>query len=703
MITLIPLSALCGIVTGLVFRRFGSGGLRQTVNRLLAHLMELRLFLDEPALVWRAQRDLLRENLRMFRQIALPCLITAPLMALVLWQGDLFYGHGPLRAGEAVVITSHDLNARLDAPADVVVESPGVRIPRLTEVSWRVRPLREFGGSLGKNIDIPWPRASVFGVSWVVWFFGISALAAFGAAFVSKPLSILTVLMFVQPVRAADKTPVFLISIDTLRADHAGAYGYTKIRTPNIDSLAQGGTVYEHIDTQIPLTLPSHTVLMTSTYPFANHVEANDESVPAGAVTLASVLRANGYKTAAFIGSMILDKRYGLDQGFDVYDSPFGNSRVRRDAALVTRAALQWLEGHHGEPVFAFLHFYDLHTPYTLPQVAGLTPTIAGYDAELKYADEVLGRLRDGLIRDGLWDKALVILVADHGESLGDHGETSHGYFIYESTMHVPLIVHWPAGAGSHPARSAEGGGLIDVAPTVLEFLHIAAPASFAGVSLLSGHERSIYGESVYAQENFGWAALRSLQSGAFKFIDAPRAELYDLLEDPGERVNVLGAHAEQGRALKSRLDAIVPTGSQGAPKPGSGSARAVLGSLGYTSGGRAAALGHVVDPKDRIGEQEAFEGSLTLLYSGQYAKALVALGKIVKQDPDNTAVLCALGEAYLRSGDSAHALASWQKALERDPKNRTAAESIGGYWLARGNPDKACGFVPAAPQCKGR
>jgi len=701
MITLIPLSALCGIVTGLVFRRFGSGGLKQTVNRILAHLMELRLFLDEPALVWRAQRDLLRENLRLFRHIALPCLITAPLMALVLWQGDLFYGHGPLRAGEAVVVTARDLNARLEAPADVAVESPAVRIPRLNEVSWRVRPVHEFSGSLGKGVEIPWPRVSVTGVSWMVWFFLISALAAFGAAFIRKPLSALAVLMFVQSVSAADKTPVLLISIDTLRADHVGAYGYTKVRTPNIDSLARGGTVYEHIDTQIPLTLPSHTVLMTSTYPFANHVEANDESVPAGAVTLASVLRGSGYKTAAFIGSMILDKRYGLDQGFDVYDSPFGNSRVRRDAALVTRAALQWLDGHRAEPVFAFLHFYDLHTPYTLPGVGGLTPTLAGYDAELTYADEALGRLRDGLIRDGLWDKALVILVTDHGESLGDHGETSHGYFIYESTMHVPLIVHWPAGAGSHPARSAEGGGLIDVAPTVLDFLHLAAPVSFAGVSLLSGRGRDTYGESVYAQENFGWAALRSLQAGEFKFIDAPRAELYDLLKDPGERVNVLAAHAEQGRALKSRLDALGPL--QRVAQPAAGSSRDVLGSLGYTSGGRAAALGHVVDPKDRIGEQEAFEGSLTLLYSGQYGKALVSLGKIVKQDPENMAALCALGEAYLRSGDSVHALASWQKALERDPKNRAAAESLGGYWLARGNPDKACGFVPSAPQCKGR
>ncbi len=163
-----------------------------------------------------------------------------------------------------------------------------------------------------------------------------------------------------------------MISIDTLRADHLSAYGYTKIRTPNIDSFGDGGTIYAQIDAQVPLTLPSHTSLMTSTYPFENRVEVNGEPVPAGAITLASVLRANGYRTAAFIGSMILDKQYGLDQGFDVYDSPFRSTSVRRDAALVTRAALQWLERNTGQPEFAFLHVYDLHTPYTLPQVAGL-------------------------------------------------------------------------------------------------------------------------------------------------------------------------------------------------------------------------------------------------------------------------------------------------------------------------------------------
>jgi tetratricopeptide (TPR) repeat protein len=456
---------------------------------------------------------------------------------------------------------------------------------------------------------------------------------------------------------------------------------------------------------------------MTSTYPFENRVEENSESVPSGAVTLASVLHANGYRTAAFIGSIMLDRRYGLDKGFDLYDSPFEmaagetpnpySARVRRDAALVTRAARQWIGENRGEPVFVFLHLYDLHTPYALPQVAGLTPSVAGYDAELEHVDQVLGRLRDALQRDGFWDKALVILLADHGESLGDHGETSHGYFIYESTMHVPLIIHWPASASQYPARVTGAGGLIDVAPTILDFLHIAAPPSFEGVSLLSEHgERMIYGESVYPQETFGWAALRSLQSGTYKYIDAPKAELYDLSKDPGERANILPAHSVEARSMKAQLEDLMARHAapqrQSSSEP-SAHTREVLGSLGYTAGGKQAVRNPATDPKDKLAEQEAYERGLTLLYTARYGQAILTLQRIVTSDARNLPALGALGEAYLRSGNAARALELWQQALERDPAYRPAAESIGEYWLARKDYEKACRFVPAAPQCKGR
>jgi arylsulfatase A-like enzyme len=382
------------------------------------------------------------------------------------------------------------------------------------------------------------------------------------------------------------------------------------------------------------------------------------------------------------------------------------SARVRRDAALVARAGRQWIGENRGAPVFAFLHLYDLHTPYTLPPVAGLTPSVTGYDGELEHVDQVLGRLREALERDGFWDKALVILLADHGESLGDHGETSHGYFIYESTMHVPLIIHWPAGASNYPARVTDAGGLIDVAPTILDFLHIVAPPSFEGVSLLSGHERTIYGESVYPQESFGWAALRSLQSRDYKYIYAPKAELYDLLKDPGERSNILSAHPAEARSMKALLDDLMarhPATERQSSSEIPAHTREVLGSLGYTAGGKQAARNQPADPKDKLAEEEAYERGLTLLYSGRYDQAILTLRRIVTGDARNLPALGALGEAYLRSGNAARALELWQQALERDPAYRPAAESIGDYWLSRKDYDKACRFVPSAPQCQGR
>lgn len=713
-LTLVPLSALCGILAAFVFRRFASPELGKTVNRIIAHLMELWLFFDEPELILEAQRDLLRENIRMFRQIAVPLAITAPLLALVVWQADGFFGRGTLPAGEAAVVTAHvrsgDLsNVQLRTPPDVRVETPGIRIPRLREVSWRIRPEKDFSGQLSatgdvQNIDVPWPRKS-----WLLWFFVISMISAWLASRIPMPFALMFLLLC-RPASAADEPPVILISIDTLRADHLSAYGYRKAPTPNIDAFGEKGTIYTQIDSQVPLTLPSHVALMTSTYPFENRVEVNGDALLPGAVTLASILRANGYRTAAFIGSVVLEKRYGLDQGFDVYDSPFEGARVRRDAALVTRAARVWLEKNAGLPAFAFVHLYDLHTPYTLPQVAVLTPTIAGYDAELHYVDQTLGRFRDALVHDGLWDKALIVLLADHGESLGDHGETSHGYFVYESTLHVPLIVHWPAhwpgSSAGYPGRIQQPGGLMDVAPTILDFLHISAAASFEGVSLLPGHEpHAVYSESIYPQRGFGWAPLRSLRTGQYKYIDAPRAELYDVAKDPSERVNVLAAHPKEAQALKAELTALMaryPPKQSSAAAEISSRTREVLKSLGYLAGGRQPARKQPADPKDKLPEAEAYENGLAFLYSARYEKAIATFQRIVTRDAGNLPALCALGESYLRQGDGTRALALWQRALEKDPDYQPAADSIGEYWLARKDYEKACRFVPAAPQCAG-
>ncbi|HUI73384.1 MAG TPA: sulfatase-like hydrolase/transferase [Candidatus Acidoferrum sp.] len=509
----------------------------------------------------------------------------------------------------------------------------------------------------------------------------------------------------------AQPAPIILISVDTLRADHLSAYGYRKIRTPHIDSFAQGGTLFSHAETQIPLTLPSHMTLFTSTYPFENRVEENGEQVPHGAVTLASILRARGYKTAAFIGSDFLDRRYGLDVGFDVYDSPFDieaaekanpfTMSFRRDGALVLQAARRWLDANQGEPVFVFVHLFDLHQPYTLPAELARAHGISRYDQQLEYVDEIVGRFQEALMRSGWWEKSLVVLLADHGEGLGDHQEADHGYFIYESTLHVPLIFHWPKGGQSYPAMARTPAGLIDVAPTILEFLGAAAPASFEGKSQLeaikSGASEgtgAVYSESRYAHDAFRWAALRAVRVGNYKFIEAPKTELYDLESDPHEQQNLISKKSAVAEEMRRQLGQLLArfAPSESAPKPAiSPEVLAQLESLGYL-----AARPHddpessSIDPKDRLREYELYRASLISLIEGHAAAAAPEFRRIVSEDPQSTLARFHLGESYLQIHKPMEAVREWTIALRLDPSYAPAAEALGQYWLERGDSAKA-------------
>jgi choline-sulfatase len=508
----------------------------------------------------------------------------------------------------------------------------------------------------------------------------------------------------------AQPPPVILISIDTLRADHLSAYGYRKIATPNIDSFAQQGTIFTEVNSQIPLTLPSHTSLFTSTYPFENGIEENAVVVPSSAVTLASILRSHGYQTAAFIGSNMLDRRFGLDNGFDEYDSPFGaapstgpanaySTRSRRDGALVLRAASAYLAAHRDRPVFVFIHLFDLHTPYrrSLAQDSS-EPETAGYDAELAYIDQILGRFQQSFKQNDWWRKSLVVLLADHGESLGDHGELSHGYFIYQSTLHVPLIVHWPEGAPRQPERIAQPAGLIDVAPTILDALHFPAPPSFSGVSLLEANAaRPVFSESVYARDSFRWAALRSLRIGPWKYVEAPHPELFNVEKDPGESANAVRANSAQAAALRSELSRLMARHARAGPDPvrdTSDAARKSLGSLGYLSGGSSKPLRDSPDPKDRLAEYQMFDRALDALYSRRLEAAIRGFHQILARDKDNLPARGTLGDAYLRAGKPDEAVREWTAALAYDPEYSPAAEALGEYYISRQNWAKALGFL---------
>lgn len=493
----------------------------------------------------------------------------------------------------------------------------------------------------------------------------------------------------------SNQTPVILISVDTLRADHLGAYGYTKIHTPTLDSFAQGGTRFAAIDSQIPLTLPSHTSLFTSTYPFENGVEENAEIVPAGLITLASILQSHGYRTGAFLGSDLLSQRFGLNRGFEVYDAPFHAPagdlqnpyavRVRRDAALVVRSASQWLSAPSKQPPLLFLHLFDLHTPYSVPSPNRIQPNATGYDAEIEYVDRVLGRFREMLIQKGWWGRSLVILLADHGESLGEHGETSHGYFIYQSTLWVPLLIHWPANAQNYPAVVTDPGSLIDVAPTILDFLHIEQPAAFRGTSLLKpSNTRRVYSESMYAHDAFLWSPLRSLRVGNFQYIDAPTAELYSLKSDPGELKNSIRAEFSEAHELRDSLRRLLSRDSiqrQHAAPENSPASMATLRSLGYVAGGSqhttATAAGSGPDPKDRLPEYQAYERGLEALYDHRESQAVAIFREILEHDASNTITRYYLGEAYLRLHDPDNALREWKTALTRDPSYTPAADAI--------------------------
>jgi len=530
---------------------------------------------------------------------------------------------------------------------------------------------------------------------------------------------------------ASARPPVILVSIDTLRADRVGAYGYRRIATPNIDSFAVGGTLFSNVVCQTPLTLPSHTTLFTSTYPFENGIQENAETVPSGAITLAGVLRSRGYQTAAFIGSIFLERQLGLDQGFDTYDSPFNFEafsplsgemffggvespylvRDRRDGVLVISAALRWLSARREQPVFVFIHLFDLHTPYGLPPEVARRKGISRYDAQLESVDGLIGRLKSGLAQAGWWDKALTILLSDHGEGLGDHGESLHGVFIYQSTLHVPLMVHWPAGTAAQPARIEKPAGLIDVAPTILDFLGAPAPASFAGTSLLGAASHPVYSESLYTHDSFGWAALRSLRLGPYKYIEAPRPELYDLEKDPGERNNIVATNPGQASTLRTELANLLARYPRRAPAAAAVATPEVqkLLSLGYLAPGpRTRLAGSGADPKDRLAEYRLYEMSMDAVTHRRLNEAVALLTRILATDPTNPVARRDLGSCYLDLDDYAKARASFEELVRVAPDDYPsqfglgmADKHLGLLDQARAHFEAACRIAPRALQCR--
>jgi choline-sulfatase len=489
-----------------------------------------------------------------------------------------------------------------------------------------------------------------------------------------------------QMAEAAQAPPsVILISVDTLRADHLSCYGYRRVSAPHIDRVASNGTLFSAVDSQIPMTLPSHVSLFTSTYPFSNGIEDNGEKLPSHAVTLATILKSRGFATAAFAGGFVLDSRFGLNQGFDVYDSPFDlhgqtttdTGDIKRIGEDVVRSAIDWMTATLRRPFFVFVHLYDLHTPYNLPP-AERARFGGGYDGELQYVDEQIGRLWEFLSQQRLLQNTMVVLTADHGEGLGEHGEGTHGYFVYQSTLWVPLIIRWPGEARKLPPRVETPVGLIDVAPTILQVLGIPEPPQFQGRSLLglakeSHAPRAVFSESLYGHRHFGTSSLWSLRLGRYKYIEAPRREFYDLVDDPHETRNLYSQ--KRSLALASR-EQLLALRARFHPERGAEStsldpeAIARLSSLGYVavSSYHPAPLGTGADPKDRIKPFEEFGRAILLGSEGKINESDALLESLLSDYPDLADVRMSLGLNYQRLKNHTQAANEFQQVLKVNP-----------------------------------
>jgi arylsulfatase A-like enzyme len=398
-----------------------------------------------------------------------------------------------------------------------------------------------------------------------------------------------------RPVDAARlrTTGVLLVTLDTARADRLSPYGFMDARMPHLERLAREGALFEQAFTVAPLTLPAHASLFTGLLPPSHAVRDNaDQPLAAAHTTLAERLQSRGFRTGAFVGSVVLQSDRGLAQGFDTYRdvrAQAGASTRQRPGNMVVDEAIEWLEEAAGSPFLLWAHLYDAHAPYEPPapyRAAHADP----YVGELLFADAQLGRLLEALDRLHLAERTIVVVAADHGEGLGEHGEETHGLLVYDSVLRVPLIVRAP---GVPSRRIADVVSLVDVAPTVLDFLGIAADRSDGHSLLGSLNGRRIdaeaYAESLYPAR-MGLPPVHTLRDGRFKLIDGPRPELYDLQTDPFEERNVIGARGRIAAAMRERLDVIAgPAAQRRQPEPQprvSPEVRERLTALGYVVGG---------------------------------------------------------------------------------------------------------------------
>jgi arylsulfatase A-like enzyme/Flp pilus assembly protein TadD len=506
---------------------------------------------------------------------------------------------------------------------------------------------------------------------------------------------------------------IVLITVDTTRADRMGFLGSKRGLTPNLDALARNSVVFTHAYSQAPFTAPSHSTILTGTYPQFHQVEDFEVPLTKDLPFAPAILQADGYHTAAFVGSIVLDPHQGLaigfDRGFDTYDAGFrmwhpgGDHYTTTDrrGAVVVEHALAWLGKRPPGPFFMWVHLYDPHYPYDPPEPFKTRYKSALYDGEIAYSDHALGKLFSYLRAHGLYENSVIAVMSDHGESLGDHGEDFHGFFLYDATIHVPLLLKLP-GDRLAGKRIDNHVGLVDVLPTILQEVGIAVPQEIQGESLMGmmttkpkpppaargeaapasplSADRPEYAETEYGVRSYGWSAIRSLRTGKYLFVEAPRRELYDLAADPKAEHDLAGTSKAVADTLQGQLDAFRQKTTKGGAAPiatNDPEAQEKLAALGYTAASTvapsASSLG--ADPKDKIDIGNMMGQANFLLEDKRLEEAVVLLQRVIAKEPNLWIAYSKLGaaEAQLRHFDAA--VVAKRKAVELAP------DSVNGHY----------------------
>jgi arylsulfatase A-like enzyme/Tfp pilus assembly protein PilF len=511
---------------------------------------------------------------------------------------------------------------------------------------------------------------------------------------------------------AGTRPNVLLVTIDTLRADHLGCYGHRAAMTPTLDALAARGARFATAVAHVPLTGPSHACLLTGLTPLGHGFRDNGGfALPKAVKTAAEDFREAGYRTAAFVSGFPLDRRFGFDRGFETYDDhlPRGNDPrrtpyVERLGDATTDAVLRWLSAPPAAaaPFFLWVHYYDPHAPYEPPGELAQRFRAAPYDGEIAFVDVQLGRLLRGLEEKRALARTVILVTADHGESLGEHGEGTHGIFVYDATLRVPLILAGPSvGKGRVPSTVARG---IDVLPTLLDYSGLPAAAALEGRSLrpaAEGREMSdapAYAESLYPERELGWAPLHAWRTSQLKLIEAPRPELYDLAADATETTNLVKEHSAQAEELRRKLQAALSRPVPAAPAAVDSDTAERLGALGYVGGGRAQPAGSTDrrDPKDGVRLMPALNRGMSAARTDP-AAAIRDLTAVLAADPGLLMARRTLAVAYAAAGKHDLAVAELQRL---DKEGQLAAEDavvLGDNLRFSGRPGEAAAVLERA------